>query len=129
MQAEGILELIAEISVACAGFSGLLGAFRRNSTTNHDLQNEMRMLIDYALFLLARALAPLILWNIGIDESTVWRIASAISVGSIVVYYARRGPQLFSDARSDASQLTYSRVSTFVLFDLLSTTAPIINAA
>ena len=76
MQAAGTLELVAEIAVAFAGFSGIIGVYRARTDRSHDPRSDLRLLVEYGLFLLAVALLPLFLWHGGLAEERAWRVAS-----------------------------------------------------
>jgi hypothetical protein len=89
MQAAGTLELIAEIAVAFAGFTGLVAVFRERRRNESAI--EGRYLIEYSLTLLANALMPVVLWHLSGDESFAWRAASVGSIVGVLGYYWLRG--------------------------------------
>ena len=104
MDAAGTLELIAEIAVAFAGFSGLLTVFRDRAEAPLGRASEGRLLIEYSLQLMAFALVPLILWHLTANEAASWRIASGLKVGILLAYYSRR----FGDLRSSSTRNHFS---------------------
>jgi hypothetical protein len=94
LEAAGTLELIAELAVAFAGFTGLVGAFRGVQGKLAEFRQELRLLVEYSLTLLADAVLPLFLFHGGLGEEAVWRIASLINAGLTVVYYVFRFREL-----------------------------------
>lgn len=90
MQAAGTLELIAELAVAFAGFTGLVGAFRGRHSDSVFFRAELRLLIEYSLVLMANALLPLFLWHAGLSEEAAWRVASLLSALISILYYVAR---------------------------------------
>lgn len=100
MQAAGTLELFAEISVAFAGFTGLAAVVRGASpdpgVRSH--QRALRFLVEYSLFTLVYCVLPLVLWNIGLPEAAVWRIAAVFFAFASGTYYYFRFTELLTDA-------------------------------
>ena len=98
MQQADVLELLAELSVAFAGFTGLVGALRLRRDQDQALRGELRILIEFSLYLMIASLVPLFLWQAGASEASAWRIASLGHVVFIVVYYVRRARTLLANA-------------------------------
>jgi hypothetical protein len=96
MQAEGTLTLFANLSVVFAGFAGLVGTLGKDtsSSTKMDQQNEARVLVEFCCTMLIASVLPLVLWNAGLDEIYVWRVASAYAAVQIVIYHFLRLPEL-----------------------------------
>jgi hypothetical protein len=82
----GTLELIAELAVAFAGFTGLVGAFRLGSLNDPGTRLELRVLIEFSLITLILALIPLFLHEIGISEALKWRISTLCAASASPVF-------------------------------------------
>jgi hypothetical protein len=90
VQQADTLELLAELGVAFAGFTGLVGAFRVNPDHGSTFRRELRLLIEFSLYLMISAAVPLFLWNVGLPEATAWRLASLVGAAFLVLYWTRR---------------------------------------
>ena len=104
MQAAGTLELFAVLSVVIAGFTGL-AVVLRSSTADAGSQTNLRalrLLVEFSLFTLIYSVIPLVLWNLGLSESTVWRIAAAIFAFSSGIHYYFRFSELLIEAVREA---------------------------
>ena len=106
MQAASTLELVAEVAVAFAGFSGIVGVYRERSASAGDPRPDLRILVEYSVYLLAAALLPLFLWHGGLSEAHAWRAASLFSALYTATYYFRRSRSLRSASvqRSDSGK-------------------------
>lgn len=87
MQGDGILQTIAEVSVAYAGFSGVVVAFGRRVRPGggtHDAHAFKAMLASsfQALFF---AVLPFLLAASGIAEPELWRLGSGLMAAGILV--------------------------------------------
>ena len=69
---------IAEISVALAGFAGVIATFqfRQNDRVKHGHAISLSMIVNISLVGAFFAALPIGLLNFGIDESQVWSISS-----------------------------------------------------
>jgi len=90
MQAEGTLELFAELFVAFAGFTGLAGVILRSDAETSELRQELRLLLEYSLILLVFSILPLVCFHAGLSETMAWRFACAASAGQTLIYYSIR---------------------------------------
>jgi hypothetical protein len=125
MQAAGTLELVAEIAVAFAGFSGIVGVYRARTETPHDPRADLRLLVEYSLFLLAVALLPLLLWHGGLAEEFAWRLASLGVALFNIAYYVYRQKQVLTSA---ADQGIGASMRLFVVLDWLLIALLIVNS-
>jgi hypothetical protein len=100
MQQADTLQLLAELAVAFAGFTGLVGALRSTRSEDRAFRGELRLLIEFSLYLMLSAVVPLFLWQAGVSAEGSWRIASLAHSIFVVVYYARRWPSLSENARA-----------------------------
>jgi hypothetical protein len=87
MQSEGTLVLFAELSVAFAGFTGVVGVLNRRVADEAAASQELRLLIEYSVSTLIRSLLPLVLWNMGLSELSAWRVASAFWIIQSAAYH------------------------------------------
>jgi hypothetical protein len=96
MQAADALTTLAEVSVAFAGFSGIVTAFRRRSPGEwSDLDRfRFRFMIEFSLATLALSMLPLFLAELGLSESRAWTVASLVLGGGALSYLARSAWQL-----------------------------------
>lgn len=93
MEESDLLLTIAEVAVAFAGFAGLVGILGQRSS--HDdprvLASRMRGMIFFSLIAVAFSLAPPLLHRWGLEDETVWRVASllfALALGGVVAWLA-----------------------------------------
>ena len=84
MEGESILQTTAEVSVALAGFTGVVAAFgqRRGHWTNLDTL-RFQMMLTSSLAALVFSLLPLAVHYIGAKPAATW----AISSGLLASYY------------------------------------------
>lgn len=96
MQAADALTTLAEVSVAFAGFSGIVTAFRRRSPGEwSDLDRfRFRFMVEFSLATLALSMLPLFLAELGLSEGRAWSVASFVLGGGALAYLARSAWQL-----------------------------------
>jgi len=99
MQAEGTLQLVAEIAVAFAGFTSIIAVFGNRGGEGWSEREAvyLHMLVEYSIIVLLSALFPLVLWNGGLSEGAVWRLACGVQAVQISVYYLVRYRTLRED--------------------------------
>ena len=124
MQAAGTLELVAELAVAFAGFSGIVGVYRERSDAENFSLPALRVLVEYSVYLLAAALFPLFLWHCGVSEDHAWRAASLASALYSGTYYWYRHRSLKESAPAE-----WKFPDTWVACDLVLATLLVVNAA
>ena len=75
MEAEGTLSLIAEVSIAFAGFTSVVGVFgaRGEHQWSSSQLSSLRLLIETSLIMLLTALLPLALYSTGLTTTESWR--------------------------------------------------------
>jgi hypothetical protein len=80
VQAAESLAVLAEVSVAFAGFSGIVTAFRRRSPGEWSELDRFRFrfMVEFSLATLALSLIPFFLSELGFSESRVWEVSSLI---------------------------------------------------
>lgn len=86
MQVPQSLQTIAEISIAFAGFSGLIVAFRKNTGPLTEVEKyRLQILLALAFGAMFLSFLPELLQNLEIDVQKIWVYASsALSLYSIV---------------------------------------------
>jgi hypothetical protein len=96
MQAADALTTLAQVSVAFAGFSGIVTAFRRRSPGEwSDLDRfRFRFMVEFSLATLALSMLPLFLVELGLSEPRAWTVASLVLGGGALSYLARSALQL-----------------------------------
>lgn len=107
MQAPESLRIIAEISIALAGFSGLVAAFRKQQGPLSAIEKyRMQVLLALAFGAMFLSFIPELLMDSGIDTTKVWPYASSVVIlySGVFVYWwisaskriARVAPEIFS---------------------------------
>jgi hypothetical protein len=100
MQADGTLELFAEISVVLAGFAGLAAVLRGTHSDpgagSH--QRSLRLLVEYCLATLVYSMIPLVLRDLGIKELVVWRLSAVLFSVATGTYYYFRFTEVLTEA-------------------------------
>jgi hypothetical protein len=91
VQAAEALAALAEVSVAFAGFSGIVTAFRRHNPGDwsHLDRFRLRFMVEFSLATLALSLLPFFLSEFGLPESEVWSLASLFLGGGALFYLIR----------------------------------------
>jgi len=100
---QGQLVVIAEVGIALAGFSSLMAILGSRPAEADVVMDRIRLLASLvaSLSTTAFALFPIVLGNFLSDPESVWRGASALSLGIILPYRvysmldARRSRRLF----------------------------------
>ena len=96
------LALVAEVSIAVVGFAGLINVF---TLKNHPELAEkgyarLRFMLDYALFALAGAFIPLLVFSSGIEPGYGWRICAGLLGLILAVYWGREGAHMLQVFRT-----------------------------
>ena len=91
MKAAEALSALAEVSVAFAGFSGIVAAFRRHNPGEWSPLDRFRFrfMVEFSLATLALSLVPFFLSELGLPESRVWSLSSLILGGGALLYLIR----------------------------------------
>ena len=94
---ESILVVIAEISVALAGFSGIAAAFgrRQQRTWSKDERAKLANLLNHSGIALFASLVPLIFAQAGGFDAGLWRVCSLLWVffASFGIWFSLRNLQ------------------------------------
>ena len=85
MEFENVLLTLAEIAVAVAGFSGVVGVFGRQHSRGDPRVDatRLRSLVETGLLAAGLCVAPSIVTETGIDPSLAWRLASVLFAASL----------------------------------------------
>lgn len=96
MQATQALAVLAHASVAFAGFSGIVAAFRRRDLPEWSPLERFRFrfMVEFSLATLALSLVPLFLDELGLSEAAVWRASSVLLGGGALSYLVRSALRL-----------------------------------
>lgn len=75
-----ILYTLAEIAVALAGFSAIIGVLssRKGSTDLKTNALRLQVMLETCFMVTAAALAPTIIYHFGVGPPVLWQIASAV---------------------------------------------------
>jgi hypothetical protein len=105
MEAESILLSIAEISVAFAGFSGVVAVFGRRSSGKWRRGDILRFwqMIEVSLSMLIFALLPFIFHHTGMTAQRTWPACSAILALILSLQMCRALWRTISAKRTDPS--------------------------
>ena len=75
-----ILYTLAELAVALAGFSAVIGVLSRRKDPTDRKVNALRLqvMLETCFMVAAAALVPTLLSHFSVDSTVIWRVASAI---------------------------------------------------
>ena len=101
MEAEGTLQVIAEISIAFTGFAGIVGALAsgRLSPDQPHVWLPFWAMIEGGLGTLFAALFPLLPYYLGLPDQHVWSASSGLVVILIVCHSVFMGPRFIRGLR------------------------------
>jgi hypothetical protein len=96
VQAAQALSALAEVSVAFAGFSGIVTAFRRSDRGAWSRLDRFRFrfMVEFSLATLALSLFPFFLSELGLPEPRVWSLSSLLLGGGALLYLIRSALRL-----------------------------------
>jgi hypothetical protein len=96
MDATEVLSVLAEVSVAFAGFSGIVTAFRRRDPGAWSRVDRFRFrfMVEFSLATLSLSLVPLVLGELGMDEARVWSVSSLVLGVGALLYLLRSALRL-----------------------------------
>jgi hypothetical protein len=91
VKAAEALSVLAEVSVAFAGFSGIVTVFRRRNPGDWSPLDRFRFrfMVEFSLATLFLALAPFFASELGLSERGVWSLCSALLAVGGGVYLGR----------------------------------------
>ncbi|RIL06417.1 MAG: hypothetical protein DCC71_06820 [Proteobacteria bacterium] len=96
MKAAEALSALAEVSVAFAGFSGIVTAFRQHNLGEWSRLDRFRFrfMIEFSLATLALSLLPFFLSELGLSEPRVWSMSSVVLGAGALFYLVRSALRL-----------------------------------
>ena len=105
MDAEGTLEVIAEISIAFTGFAGIVGALAGARLRPAQLQVWLSFwfMIESGLGTLFAALFPMLPYHLGLPDPHVWSASSGFVVILIVCHIAFMSPRFIRASRDPSN--------------------------
>jgi len=105
MEAEGVFLVIAEVSVAFAGFSGIVAVLGRRSAGEWRSGDILRFwqMIEVSLSALIFSLLPFLFHYIGLSPASTWAACSGLLALVSSVQMGRAGYRTLKAARSDLS--------------------------
>jgi hypothetical protein len=97
VQAAEALAALAEVSVAFAGFSGIVTAFRRHQPGewSHLDRFRLRFMVEFSLATLALSLFPFFLSELGVEELEIWSLSSLLLGAGALFYLIRSVVRLY----------------------------------
>ena len=112
MDHRDILLTLAEISVACAGFSGVVAVFGRRDPGTWSFADRVRFffLVHASLSSLLLCIVPFGLIALNVAEASVWRSLSALFVLNIIVVgflFVRRFLAASSSERAEFTLIVF----------------------
>ncbi len=101
MEAEGTLEVIAEISIAFTGFAGIVGALAggRLRPDQPHVWLPFWAMIEVGLGTLFAALFPLLPYHLGLPDQQVWSASSGLLVILIACHLVFMSPRFLRALR------------------------------
>ena len=101
MEAEGVLEVIAEIAIAFTGFAGIVGALagKKLSPTRPDVWLPFWGMIAVGLGIVLAALFPFLPYHLGASDQLSWAVSSAVVVVLLVCNFVFLSPRIFRAQR------------------------------
>lgn len=91
MHSSQALATLAEVSVAFAGFAGIVTAFRRQTPEKWSALDRFRFrfMVEFSLATLGLSLAPFFVAELGVGEPALWRVCSVLLAVGALVYLLR----------------------------------------
>ncbi len=107
MEAEGTLEVIAEISIAFIGFAGIVGALAggRLRPDQPHVWLPFWAMIEVGLGTLFAALFPLLPYHLGLPDQQVWSASSGLLVILIACHLVFMSPRFLRAVRDSPLRL------------------------
>ena len=83
-----ILLTFAELSVALAGFSAVIGVLGARKATSDIKVNSLRLqvMLETSFMVAVAALTPVLLQRFGVDNDMLWRISSALFLAMAIPF-------------------------------------------
>lgn len=129
MQGSDQLTAIAEVGVALAGFTGVIGALgmRDHTSLSEAARLQVWLMLEFSLGTVFFSLLPFAPANFGAADSLIWSISSGVMAVFMLVHFMIVGPRIRELNRRDAwiggvvSKLTLAMVVSLFLIQGLNT--------
>lgn len=91
MEAGDALSVLAEVSVAFAGFSGIVTVFRRRNPGDWSRLDRFRFrfMVEFSLATLTLSLVPFFAFELGLEGRALWRTCSVVLAVGGAIYLVR----------------------------------------
>ena len=114
------LDIFAELFIGFAGFSGIVAALRGNRDREWHAVDRTRLvtLIASSILGMLAAILPKLLYNLGFDESSIWRISSGFLATLMLIMFGltvSRIRQIKAFEHSDFSPAFIIGASVFII--------------
>jgi hypothetical protein len=78
----------AEIGIALAGFASLVGVVGSRRGGDHPIldANRLRNMVDTSLMVVIFALLPIVPYQFGMSDATVWRLCSVLYLFAVIAF-------------------------------------------
>jgi hypothetical protein len=131
MDQSDVLLTLAEVSVAFAGFAGVVAVFGRRdpSTWSYANRNRFRLLIEMSLCAVFFCILPFCLSALHLPAQMVWRLASAFVATYLLVAVLVYMIGLRAVASSDRAEISRSVTALFFALDILAIAVNLYNVA
>ena len=129
MEAEGLLLTIAEVSVAFAGFAGIVAIIGRRGTGEWHAGDLLRFwqMIEVSMLGVIFSLLPFVFYHAGITASQTWAASSAMLAAASGIQMLRAAVRTVKAAGTDGT-LSLAFSAGFVLIGLIVIAILVANA-
>jgi hypothetical protein len=117
MEGEGVFLTIAEVSVAFAGFSGVVGIFRRRSVGEWQSGDIVRFwqMLEVSLSALIFSFLPFVFHHVGLSAAYTWAVCSCLLAFGSSVQMGRAALRTWKAAKTDDTvSLSYMVLFLFI---------------
>lgn len=129
MQGSDQLLAIAEVGVALAGFTGVIGALgmREHTALSEAARLQVWLMLEFSLGTVFFSLLPFAPANFGAADTLIWSISSGVMAVFMLAHFMTVGPRIRELVRRDAwirgvvSKLTVAMVVSLFLIQGLNT--------
>jgi hypothetical protein len=109
-----------EVSIAIAGFSGIIAAFGQRSESWQDADQVMlRILLTASSTALFFSILPFVVLDSGIEHSTFWRSASATQACWLISIFIYRSGKIDSEDLTGAIGIRWIAIAAITLIVLI----------
>jgi hypothetical protein len=126
-----ILQTLAEIAVAFAGFSGVVAVFGRSDPANWSFADRMRFrtLIRSSLFAAFFCALPFCLFALHLSEEAVWRTASTFFAVYLIYAVFLIWRSMSAATPAEVAEISRPALTFLILMNLVGLALNLYNAA